>query len=40
MYCAPSIDAQESATAITLDEPTVTIVSDVVLYREGLAASL
>ena len=40
MYCAPTIDAQKPAAAVTVDIPTVTVVSDVVLYREGLAASI
>ena len=34
--CEPSVVARLSATGV----PTVTVVSDVVLYREGLAASL
>ena len=40
MYCAPTIDAQKLGAAVILDLPTVTVVSDVVLYREGLAASI
>ncbi len=40
MYCARDMDALKSATAIAVDVPRVTVVSDVVLYREGLAASL
>ena len=40
MYCVPTIDAQKPATTIPVGIPTVMVVSDVVLYREGLAASI
>jgi two-component system, NarL family, nitrate/nitrite response regulator NarL len=36
----PSTDLHESAASVIATMPSVTIVSDVLLYREGLAASL
>jgi two-component system, NarL family, nitrate/nitrite response regulator NarL len=40
MYCAPTIEAPKPAPVVPNDIPTVMVVSDVVLYREGLAASI